>query len=234
MTQINLPLDIDSLEVASQSVNKQGSIVIEVVSKKKSSACHKCGKPATKPNGTAPQRTIKHLPIFDKPVYLKITPIRYVCDNCDDSPTTTEQYDWCDRNASVTKGLEDYIMRSLIHSTIEDVSKKDRVGTSAVQCILNRQVDHQVNWGKVTNLETIGIDEISMKKGCQSFVTIVSSKSKDENLIVIATLSGRSKDTVKEFLLSMPQHLKKTVKNVCTDMYDGFVNAVTEVFGIKY
>jgi transposase len=71
---------------------------------------------------------IRHLPVFDKPVYLRITPIRYRCENCDDGPTTTEQYDWCDRNASITKGLEEYLMRSLIHSTIEDVSKKEEIG----------------------------------------------------------------------------------------------------------
>ena len=83
--------------------------MIDVVSKNNHSTCHKCGKPATKPNGTAPERIIKHLPILDKPVYLRITPIRYSCDSCDKNPTTTEQYDWCDRNASTTRGLEDYL-----------------------------------------------------------------------------------------------------------------------------
>ena len=34
-----------------------------------------------------------------------------------------------------------------------------------------------------------------------------------------------------DFLDSIPDHLKKTVQSVCTDMYDGFVNAAIEVFG---
>jgi transposase len=29
--------------------------------------------------------------------------------HCDDHPTTAEQYDWTDRNATITKGLEEYI-----------------------------------------------------------------------------------------------------------------------------
>ena len=128
MTQINIPLGIGSLTVTAQTIDKKGNIIIDVVSKCACSTCHKCGKPATKRNGVAPARLVRHLSILDTPVYLRITPIRYSCEYCDDHPTTTEQYDWCDRNSSTTKGLDDYIMRSLINSTIEDVAKKDQIG----------------------------------------------------------------------------------------------------------
>jgi hypothetical protein len=60
MTQINIPLDIKSLEITRQTIDNKGSIVIDVVSKKIHSTCHKCGKPATKRNGTAPVRLILH------------------------------------------------------------------------------------------------------------------------------------------------------------------------------
>ena len=46
-------------------------------------------------------------------------------------------------------------------------------------------------------------------------------------------LEDRKKDTVKEFLSSIPNNLAKTVENVCCDMYDGFINAAKEVFGSK-
>ena len=81
--------------------------------------------PRQNPNGIAPIRLVQHLSILDTKVFLRITPIRYSCEYCGDHPTTTEQYDWCNRNASTTKELDDYIMRYLINSTIEDVSKKN-------------------------------------------------------------------------------------------------------------
>jgi transposase len=233
MTQINLPLDINSLEIITQTTDKSNNIVIDVVSKNTNSTCHKCGKPATRRNGKAPERVIRHLPIFDNPVYLRITPIRYSCEYCDDHPTTTEQYDWCDRNASTTKGLEDYLMRCLIHSTIEDVAKKDNVGQKVLQGVLDRQVKKKVDWSSINNLYTIGIDEISMKKGYQSYVTIISSKQKDSSLIVIAVLPGRAQDDVMSFLKSVPVALKKTVNHVCTDMHDGYVTPAIEVFGVQ-
>ena len=55
MAHINLPLDIKSLEIIAQSTDKDGNIILDVVSKNKHSTCHKCGKPATKRNGMAPQ-----------------------------------------------------------------------------------------------------------------------------------------------------------------------------------
>lgn len=233
MSQINLPLDIDSLEIVAQSIDKKGNIILDVVSKNDHSTCHKCGKPATKRNGKAPTRLIRHLPILDKPVYLRITPVRYLCENCDDHPTTTEQYDWCERNATTTKGLEDYLMRQLIHSTIEDVSKKESVSCKVVQTILERQINCDVDWEKIENIITIGIDEITLRKGYQSYMTVVSAKSQDDHLYIIAVLDGRSKDRVKSFLESIPIHIKKTVQSICTDMYDGFVNAAIEVFGVQ-
>ena len=35
---------------------------------------------------------------------------------------------------------------------------------------------------------------------------------------LLAVLTGRQKETVKDFLESIPDKLKKTVKSVCSDM----------------
>ena len=48
---------------------------------------------------------------------------------------------------------------------------------------------------------------------------------------MIAVFPDKLKETVKTFLESIPSHLKKTVKSVYTDMYDGFVKPSEEVFG---
>ena len=233
MAEINIPLDIKSLEIISQSVDNKGNIILDVRSKNDHSLCHKCGKPATKRNGTAPSRFIRHLSILDTPVYLRITPVRYSCEYCDDHPTTTEQYDWCDRNATTTKGLDDYLMRQLIHSTLEDVSKKERISVKTTQTVLDRKITAEMDWSTVKSIETVGIDEIAIKKGHASYMTIVSAKTDDNTLCVIGVLKGRDKNTVKTFLSSIPADLQRGVKAVCTDMYDGFVNAAIEVFGVQ-
>ena len=63
-------------------------------------------------------------------------------------------------------------------------------------------------------------------------MTVISTKSTpDGQVTVIGVLPGRLKEDVLAFLKSIPAHLKKIVESVCTDMYDGFVFAVLEVFG---
>ena len=48
MSNIVLPLDIESLEIVSQSIDSKGNIVLDVVSKNDLSTCHKCGRKAKK------------------------------------------------------------------------------------------------------------------------------------------------------------------------------------------
>jgi transposase len=89
-----------------------------------------------------------------------------------------------------------------------------------------------VNWDECERLEVIGVDEIALKKGHRDFVTIVTARSSEQGEIrLLAVLEDRKKDTVKAFFSSIPKRLRKTVRVVCTDLYDGFVNAAREVFG---
>ena len=138
-----------------------------------------------------------------------------------------------ERKSKTTKGLDRYLNRQMIHSTVEDVAKKENISYEIVESSLNRLIKTEVNWDHYQNLETIGIDEIAVKKGHSDYLTIISTKDHHGELSVIAVLPDRLKETVKSFLESIPDHLQKTVKSVCTDMYDGFVNAATEVFGSR-
>lgn len=174
---------------------------------------------------------VRHTSILDTPVILRIKPVRYQCEHCDDHPTTTEQYDWVAEDGKITKGLERYILRCVINSTIQDVARKERMSYKTVQHTLDHLISKQVDWSLYIDLETIGIDEISNRKGHQDFIAIISAKDKYGELSILAVLDSRKKDDVLTFLKSIPPHLKKTVKSVCTDMYEGFVNSAVEVFG---
>ena len=229
MSEFKIPLDIKSLEITSQSIDSFGTIELEVVSKGTSSRCHNCGKAASKRYGTAPEMKVRHLSILDRPVYLKIKPIRYQCEDC--NSVTTEQYDWCKRNARVTNGLSDYIARCCIHSTVQDVSRKEELSYKTVNRILEEKIGTCTNWNKIKDLETLGIDEISLKKGWNDYVVVISSKDSTGSVTVLAVLTDRSKEAVLKYLRNIPEDLRKTVKTVCTDMYEGYLNAASAVFG---
>jgi transposase len=98
--------------------------------------------------------------------------------------------------------------------------------------IIDRYISTEVNWESIRRLDVIGIDEIALKKGHKDFVTIVTMRVGNTTRI-LAVLKDRKKETVKTFFSRIPTRVRKTVRAVCSDMYDGFINAAKEVFGDK-
>jgi len=231
-TNFQISLDIPNVEILKIEKNKTEDLIITVKSTKCSTLCHKCGKEATKSNGYGETIVLQHLPILGQQVYIRIKLARYQCEYCDDKPTTTEQTSWFNRRSKFTKAYEEYLMRSLINSTLVDVSRKEGLSYDDIKGVLDRQVEKKVDWSEFKKINIIGLDEIALKKGHKDFVVIVSTKI--NGLIkILAILSDRKKDTVKAFIQSIPDHLIKTIKTACCDMYDGYINAVKETFGNK-
>lgn len=93
-------------------------------------------------------------------------------------------------------------------------------------------ISPEVNWEDIERIDVIGLDEISLKKGHKNYVTIITALT-DGKLTILAVLKDREKKTVKEFLNKVPKRLRKKIRGICSDMYEGFVNAAKEVFGKK-
>jgi transposase len=121
-------------------------------------------------------------------------------------------------------------LRELVGSTVSDVCIKEDLGYEAVMGIIPRHIKTEVEWSEIERLDVIGIDEISLKKGHKDFVTVVTART-DGRIIILAVLNGRKKSTVKAFLASIPKRLKKTILALCSDLYEGYINAAKEVFG---
>lgn len=192
--------------------------------------CHQCGKWVEKIHSHEEPILIRHLPILDNALYLEVSLTRYECPYCDGGPTTTEKLSWRQDKSQFTKGYEKHILLQVVNSTVEDVCMKENIGYQSVLGIINRQVETEVNWDEVLSLKELGLDEISLKKGYRNFVVIVTARI-NKKIILLGILKDRKKETVKSFLSSIPQKLKKTIEVVCCDMYDGFMNAAKEDLG---
>lgn len=221
-------LGLPDVEIIKVEINNSDEVIITVKSTKTEIPCHVCGQP-TEPHGKGQAVQLRHLPVFGKTTYIEITPPRGICPSCDKNPTSTQLSSWYNRKSPQTKAYEKYILLSLINSTIMDVSIKEGLGCQGIQAILDRQVATKTEWKEISEIGLLGLDEISLKKGRKDFVTIVTSRT-DTGIRILAVLKGREKATVKTFLKEIPKHLHSTIVAVCSDMYDGFVNAAKEVF----
>jgi transposase len=84
-----------------------------------------------------------------------------------------------------------------------------------------------VNWEDFDALPIIGLDEIALRKGKRDFVLIVSAQQA-EGVAILAVLPDRQKATVRAFLETIPERLRATLDTICTDMWEGYVNAARE------
>lgn len=207
----------------------EAEISLQVEHSQHFAICHKCGARATEFFRNGEKLVLRHLPIFNRPVFLVLQTKRYRCLHCGGHATTTQQGDWYDAQAHCTKALAEFLLLELVNSTINDVTCKHQVSYDLLRGLLMRYVPSAVDWSQFDRLKVLGVDEISLLKGHKDFVTIISTQDESGQPLVLTVLKGRAKKTVVEFLKSIPAHLRATIEQACTDLYDGFANAIKEV-----
>jgi len=229
--QITIALDIPDVRVLQIETNTRGDCTITVESTLEGTKCRKCGRMITELHGVDEWLTLRHLPILGRRVYLRLRPKRYRCPFCEGRPTTTQELSWYEAKSPHTKAYEKYLLLQLVHATLEDVSIKEEIGYKAVEGIVDRWISTVVQWAEVQGVKVLGLDEIALKKGHRNFVVIVTARLATGEVKVLGVLPDRKKQTVKEFLAGMPQRVKRAIRTVCTDLYEGFIHAVQEVLG---
>jgi len=172
---------------------------------------------------------LRHLPICERKVTLYLHTKRYRCLYCEGQPTTTERSDWYDAQADCTTAFAAALLRALVNSTLQDVADKHQVSYGCVRGLLARYVRGEVDWSAFKELRQSGLDEIALLKGHNDFVIIVSTRDEQGEPKLLAVLEGRKKETVVAFLATIPEALRATVEEVCTDLYEGFINAAQAV-----
>jgi transposase len=221
-------LNLPGVRVLNVEIHER-EIMIYVEGTDDHSICHKCGQEATKFHGYGEPLRLRHLPAFNRKVYLHLRPKRYACLHCAEEPTTTRGDDWYDAKAGTTRALAEFLLLEIVGSTLSDVGLKHDVSYDLLRGLLKRYVSDQVDWSQFNQLPVLGLDEISLLKGHRDFVTVVSTRDNQGEPVVLAVLKGREKETVMAFLKSIPEQLRSTIRQVCTDLYEGFANAVKAV-----
>jgi transposase len=226
--QVTVPLDIPDVRVLQTEINKVGELIITIESTKEGTNCHQCGQEIRKRYGYDEWTIIRHLPVFGRPSYLRYRPRRYQCLQCEGHPTTTQRLEWRESNSPHSMAYDNHLLLQLVNSTVEDVSIKEGVAYDCVLGVLERRISASVDWWQYTALGVVGMDEIALKKGHRNFVVVVTARLAEGRVVILAVLPDRQKDTVIEFLRSIPERLKQSIHSVCCDMYEGFTEAVRE------
>ena len=192
------------------------------------SLCHECGQKATEFHEHEKELELRHLPLCGRHVILRLRPKRYRCRYCEGVVTTTERAAWYDAKAGCTQAYAEFLRLERVNGTLRDVATKHSVTYDVVRGVLKRYVKGDIDWSQIKALGLLGLDEISLLKGHSDFVTLVSAHDEQGKPIVLAVLKGREQQTLVDFLKTIPKRVQDPIKEVCTDLYDGFIHAVEE------
>jgi transposase len=141
----SIDLGLENTEITEVTTDKNGHYHIKIRSTETEGVCRICGNKITAFHELDREITIQHLPILGKECYLHIRPPRFKCKSCPKTPTTTLQIPWRNRNSAYTVNFEKYLLKSLINSTISDVSRKEGIGEGVISRLLNRYIEAEVN-----------------------------------------------------------------------------------------
>lgn len=192
-SKLKIPLDIPDVEVMNTEITADGNIIIQVESVFETTTCGICGEEISCTYGHGQEIELRHLSVFGQETYIRIRPRRGQCKSCLYEPTTTQISNWYQQRSPHTKAYDEYLLKQLVNSTIEDVSLKENIGYDALIGALNRQVDVEINWAEIEDLRTVGIDEIAMKKGRKTYAAIVTGRQTNGKVRVLAVLPDRKK-----------------------------------------
>jgi transposase len=225
---IEIPLDLPEIRILKTELDNR-EIVITVESTREWAICARCGNEIHEFHSYGRQLRLRHLPILGRPLIIEIRPKRFRCPTCENHPTTTQKLDWYDERSPHTKAYDQWLLLSLIGSTISDVARKEGLTYDQVLGALDREIASGVAWDEIERLAILGLDEIALKKGHRDFVVLVTSRQANGQVQLLGVLPDRKLETVEKFLLAIPERLRATVREVCIDLYEGYASAVKKV-----
>lgn len=192
-SELKIPFDVADVEVIRSEVTGDGKLLICVESQIATTECGLCHQTIRCNAGHGQELRLRHLPVLDLETYVVLRPKRAKCPHCWPEAKTTQVLPWYEPRSPHTKAYDEYLLKQLVNSTIEDVSLKEHLGYDAVVGALDRQVDVKVNWDEIADLHTVGIDEIALKKGRKEYAAIVTVKQRNGKVRVLAVLPDRKK-----------------------------------------
>jgi transposase len=191
--ELRIPLDIPDVEILATEITDDGRLTLRVESTLETTRCGICGQEIACRYGHGQERTMRHLSVLNMATYIKIRPRRGQCRDCEYEPTTTQVLEWYEERSPHTKAYDQWLMKQLVNTTIEDVSMRENIGYDAVLGALDRQIESKVNWSEIDDLGTIGIDEIALKKGRKNYGAMVTARKKNGQNRVWAVLPDLKK-----------------------------------------
>jgi len=204
-------------------VSKNGQeITIELdVWRRKRHPCGTCGTMGRVRDRLKPRRW-KHVPMWGIPVTLVFAPARVACATC--GKVRVASIPWSQGKCRLSVGLIWLLAAWCKLLPWDQVAKLFGVHWNTVATAVRQAVAYGLEHREIGGILYIGIDELSRRKG-HVYVTNVYDLTTKR---LLWSGEGRSKTTLKAFFEEHASSLRQTVKGVCCDMWQPYIDMIQE------
>jgi transposase len=202
------------------SVEKEKSKVVIVLERKlrRKLPCSKCGG-RSPVYDRLPARRWRHVPLWGLNAELCYAPSRVHCPRCG---VKVEKIPWCQGKSSLTTPLVILLAERSKLLALEVVAKMFGVSWPTVGSAVKQAVAYGLAHRRLGKLGSLGIDEISRRKGHTYHTQIYDLERKR----LLESMEDRKAESLEKFLDPLGAARLKGIAAVCCDMWEPYAEVV--------
>ena len=164
---------------------------------------------------TSPQ-AIRDLDVWGQPSFWIYQAPFHRCGRCDYRQHIIPPFKR--KDVSYTDRFEQFVLRSLIGSTAEEVARRLGISAETVERIVEYQLNEQRQIVPTRVITDIGLDELSLKKRHRLYVTLMTDLSDRERPQILAVARGKDIAAAQKCLDLLSEPQRQQVRTHRVDM----------------
>jgi len=173
-----------------------------------------------------PKRRYQMVPVLGFPMYLVYRPRRVECPRCG---VKVEQVPWASGKERTTKAFQWFLVFWTKHLAITKVAEIFHTNWSTVFEAVERAVEWGLARRPLDNVQAIGVDEVQWQQGHHYLTLVYQIDAGCRRLLHVAR--DRTTESLRGFFTEMPATLAGSLKYVCSDMWQPYLDVLKEYAG---
>jgi transposase len=129
------------------------------------------------------------------------------------------------KDVSYTYRFEQFVLRSLIGSTAEEVARRLGISAETVERIVEYQLNEERRIDPTRVITDIGMDELSLKKRHRLYVTLMTDLSDPQRPQILAVAKGKNIAAAQKCLDLLSEEQRQRVRTHRVDMGSAYPSA---------
>ena len=204
-------------------VNHEGEQCLEVEVRPRANSktiCSDCHKPARLYDKLKTRR-FEFIPILGFRVFFLYQMRRVDCRNCG---VTVEKVPWGSGKHTLTKAYMTFLADWAKVLSWQETARRFKSSWQKVFTAVRFVVEYGLKFRDISNVESIGVDEISIRKGHKYLTVVYQIDQYFTRLLWVG--EGRKVKTLLRFFRGFGKSWTKQLKHICSDMWKPYLKVI--------